>query len=425
VTVTVNQRQTISGVFTYYNLLNSPLHDVTVELYPTGDYSTLVATTTTSATGAYSFTNICPGNYDIVATSTQPTTDAVNVTDAAQVNYWPTSLYAIEKVRFFAGDVTNENYMNATDAQLIQQNFVYGLAFTRDDWSFWEANKNINSNPPASNSYPSVTLAVGSDKTMNMHGLCTGDFNRSFNPGLKSTASRTVSLVCNSSIQVKADQQFDLPVRMEKAYAVGAVSLILNFPSDLVEVTDVLFNSGEGQLNWVVSGNELRIGWNSLAAEDFAALDNLLTLRMKTTAAFTKGKSVRISLAPDPLNELADERYEVIGDAILGVDVVEASPTGISDHHGAQGITLRNYPNPFAQYTTLDYTIPFNGDVTLEIRNALGVVVDVLVNESQTAGRHTLTFDAHILPQGVYTASLRLSGNNDELFKTIKMVLNK
>ena len=63
--------------------------------------------------------------------------------------------------------------------------------------------------------------------------------------------------------------------------------------------------------------------------------------------------------------------------------------------------------------------------MTLEIRNALGVVVDVLVNEMQAAGRHTLKFEANILPQGVYTASIRLTGKNDDLFRTIKMVLNK
>jgi hypothetical protein len=425
VTVTVNQRQKISGVITYYNVLNTPLNGVTVKLYEPGNYTSFISSVQTNGSGYYEFTNICPGVYEIGAASGQPTTDAVNVTDAAQVNYWPTSLYAIEKVRFFAGDVTDENYINATDAQRIQMNFVYGLAFDRGDWSFWEANKNINTNPPAADPYPSVTLPVGSDKTMNIHGLCTGDFNRSFIPGLKNAASSTVSLIYQGSKQVGNNEEFDLPVRIVNPSSVGAVSLIFNIPSDLIEVNDVLINTTGGQLNWAVNGNELRIGWNSLVPITLASLDNLITLRMKTTSAFVKGSSFRITLAPDPLNELANDNYEVIGNVVLGVDVIEASSNGIVDPSAAEGILLRNYPNPFANFTTLDYTLPYNGNVTLEIRNSLGVTVNILVKEMQTRGKHHLNFDASNLPQGVYTASIRLTGKSDDMFKTIKIVIHR
>ncbi|MEI7724996.1 MAG: hypothetical protein WCK09_07810, partial [Bacteroidota bacterium] len=425
VTVTVNQRHKISGVFTYYNLINTPLKDVKVKLYPTGNYSVAIATDTTNDLGYYEFPDLCPGTYDIVARSDRETTDAVNVTDAAQVNYWPTSLYTIEKVRFFAGDVTNDNYLNATDAQRIQKNFVYGMDFDRDKWTFWDVGKTINTNYPSPEPFPIITLAAGSDKTVNMYGLATGDFNRSFIPGAKNMASSTVNLIYNSSRQVSSNQEFDLPVRMVNPSGVGAVSLILNFPSDLVEVKDVMMNSINGQLNWAVNGNELRIGWNSLVPVTLAALDNLITLRMKTTSAFVKGSSVRISLAPNLLNELANDHYEVIGNAILGVDVMEASPNGIADQSAAEGIKLRNYPNPFANFTTLDYTLPYNGNVMLEIRNSLGVMMSVLVNELQERGKHTLNFDAGNLAQGVYTASIRLTGKSDDLFKTIKIVIHR
>jgi hypothetical protein len=146
---------------------------------------------------------------------------------------------------------------------------------------------------------------------------------------------------------------------------------------------------------------------------------------LKTSGEFIKGTSIRMSLAPDPLNELADDHYDVIEDAVLIVDVVEASPNGIGINSAGTGLNIRNYPNPFAGYTTIEYTLPFNGNVMLEIRNSLGMVVEILVNELQTSGKHSLKFDASVLPSGVYTASIRLSGKSDELIKTIKMVNNK
>jgi len=47
---------------------------------------------------------------------------------------------------------------------------------------------------------------------------------------------------------------------------VGAVSLIMDFPSDDVEITDVILTSDpESGLQYSIKGNELRIGWYSLA----------------------------------------------------------------------------------------------------------------------------------------------------------------
>jgi len=184
-------------------------------------------------------------------------------------------------------------------------------------------------------------------------------------------------------------------------------------------------NGTGGQLDWTVKGNELRIGWNSMTPLDQAAATTLLTLHLKTTASFTAGKSIRFTLAADPLNELADGSYNVIGDALLGVDVISYSPIGINELPGVNSLSLSNHPNPFNRLTTVTWTLPFAGNVTLEIRNLLGVVVKELVNEPETCGDHSLKYDAGNLEPGIYTATIRLSNDNDEIVKTIKLVSNR
>ncbi len=65
-----------------------------------------------------------------------------------------------------------------------------------------------------------------------------------------------------------------------------------------------------------------------------------------------------------------------------------------------------NYPNPFNPVTTIDYTIPVNGMVTIKVFDTLGREVVTLVNEQKKSGRYSVKFDAAKLPSGIYYYTL-------------------
>jgi len=89
----------------------------------------------------------------------------------------------------------------------------------------------------------------------------------------------------------------------------------------------------------------------------------------------------------------------------------------------------QSYPNPFNPTTTIRFTIPENGIVTLKVFDALGNEVATLVNEEKPAGEYEVEFsakggsasggNAYSLPSGVYFYTLS-SGN---FFSTKKMIL--
>ncbi|MFA7288174.1 MAG: YCF48-related protein [Melioribacteraceae bacterium] len=54
---------------------------------------------------------------------------------------------------------------------------------------------------------------------------------------------------------------------------------------------------------------------------------------------------------------------------------------------------LQNYPNPFNPSTTIEYQLPKEGNVKLEVYNSLGQLVNVLVNTSQSTGNHKLVWN--------------------------------
>ena len=66
-----------------------------------------------------------------------------------------------------------------------------------------------------------------------------------------------------------------------------------------------------------------------------------------------------------------------------------------------------NNPNPFTSSTTLTYTLPENGHVSLRILDMTGSVVRQEFNDNaEAAGPHSVTIDLHGEPNGVYVSEL-------------------
>lgn len=68
---------------------------------------------------------------------------------------------------------------------------------------------------------------------------------------------------------------------------------------------------------------------------------------------------------------------------------------------------VQNYPNPFNPSTTIRFSLPRAGFVTLKIYNMLGEEVATLVHEQHAAGEHRVQWQPHDLPSGVYVYRLQ------------------
>ena len=69
----------------------------------------------------------------------------------------------------------------------------------------------------------------------------------------------------------------------------------------------------------------------------------------------------------------------------------------------------RVYPNPFNPITSINYTLSNMDYVTLSIYNLAGQLIETLVNNQQESGSHTLTWDAALLPSGMYFLRMETS----------------
>ncbi len=180
-------------------------------------------------------------------------------------------------------------------------------------------------------------------------------------------------------------------------------------------------------------------GIDTIANADQAA--NSWTLHLTPTAADFISVDTSLALAPRQADgSLPDNglfRLKATSQFIdKGVDVglaysgsapdmgaFEYKPmTNISDEIGAKSYYLhQNYPNPFNPSTKISYSINNAGYVSLEVYDILGKRVARLINEIQSAGSHTATFEAAGMPSGVYYYKLQAGAYSE----TKKMLLIK
>jgi len=82
--------------------------------------------------------------------------------------------------------------------------------------------------------------------------------------------------------------------------------------------------------------------------------------------------------------------------------------------------SAKNYPNPFNPTTTINYTLKESASVRVTIYDRLGREVVTLVDESQSAGTHSVDFNASNLPSGVYF--YRIKANDKTEVKKMNFV---
>lgn len=116
-----------------------------------------------------------------------------------------------------------------------------------------------------------------------------------------------------------------------------------------------------------------------------------------------------VALAMTEYDPLFEDSGTFVPDAIYLLTELafgEGAVSGEDDEPALAFALDPNYPNPFADHTTLGYAIPEAAPVRLDVYDLLGRHVATLVDDDLEAGRHEARFDADGLASGTYIARL-------------------
>ena len=82
--------------------------------------------------------------------------------------------------------------------------------------------------------------------------------------------------------------------------------------------------------------------------------------------------------------------------------VLIATTNIVANNIPKEFLLCQNYPNPFNPTTTLEFGVPVDSKVKVEVYNILGQLIAVLVDEVRQAGYYKVTFGSQSMPSGVY-----------------------
>jgi hypothetical protein len=221
----------------------------------------------------------------------------------------------------------------------------------------------------------------------------------------------------NSSIWITdvagdAGTQVQVEVFAQNSSPVDHLTLPLRLTSQAVKIVSADFSgtrSQSGDPIFTVQDDQhftLDVAWNGTALAAGAGPVARLILEL---AAQAPSQLVYVDTAGDFGFRLAGGSQTVEVPAFTRGTVTLHTPTGVGDDPTRPWAfaLLPNYPNPFNPSTCISYTLSTPGRVRLEVFNTLGRRVAALVDEYQSAGVHSVTWDGHDalggpVPSGVY-----------------------
>ena len=396
-----NDSMIISGGVNYANSVSSSMNNTKMKLIESG---ILVDSTATNSSGEYSFAPVPTLGYNLNSIPVQ-TWGGVNATDALLILNHTVHISTLTGIKLAAADMNLSSTVNATDALYAMNRFT----------------GNISSFPSGDLFMEIDTVIVDiSHVTYNLKMLWFGDVNGSYFPTSKK-AGTSVSLAVGGLMEVPSFTEFNLPITIKKSAEVGAISFGFFYPEEFFEITGVTM--AENRNNFIHSAKNglFRFAWSDLNPVSPKDEEMIVTVKMRSQDLSGLMDGFTFGLYDE--SEFADRLGQVIPDVILDIPGIKSKTYGIDDPD--MQFFLNVHPNPFRDFTTIDFTLNTESSVTVNLCDLFGKIVKSIEATSYLAGSHRVLIKRDNIAPGIYLLKVDIVAHGKVSSKIIKVVVSK
>jgi|GEM_PF-2691424 len=206
-------------------------------------------------------------------------------------------------------------------------------------------------------------------------------------------------------IPIAANQIISLPINIVNGSNIYSFESKVNYDKNVLKFEG--FESSENLSGFVVEVIEDSESISIFAASSSSEISegSFFNLKFSLKEGLTDGSSV-VEMSRLRFNE--NPEVENAGSSVLTI------VTGIEDESKnlpKEFSLSQNYPNPFNPSTTIAYSLPEASNVNITIFNALGQIVESLVDASYSAGVYTYSWNASDMASGIYLVKISARGN--------------
>lgn len=399
--IVIKRPHALNGTFTYNNATSIPLDSLWVFIKQNG---ITIDSVQSASNGSYFFPQIFDGTYTISAATHKPW-GGVNGADGLKIMRHFTGLEDLTiPVRKTAADVNNTININGTDAVKVQLRFVgIDSTFARGDWTFEKHGGG------------DTVIMAGVNQTVNFYGLCVGDVNGSHIPAPGAKNTYDLELIAEKILMAGNGQELYLPVSIDMDESIGALSLDLDYPKELITIEEVttmkgvpFFQSKDGNLKAV---------WADLNPIRTLPYEPIAYIKVKTSDQFYSGSKVQFRNGSE-MTEFADRD----GNPIHGLKVFIPEIQYTSDIDKRSLIIC---PNPAKQYTSVIFRLTEVGQVSLVIYDLLGRQIQSYNVQSNSEGLNKLDLNVSNLAKGEYILELQFDGKTESTRQIGRLIVTQ
>ncbi|MEI7725305.1 MAG: T9SS type A sorting domain-containing protein, partial [Bacteroidota bacterium] len=402
VSILLGANVTISGYVSYDNSFATKLNGVTVQLHNSSNV--VVGTTVTADNpangqhGYYAFTDTPNGPYTLSG-SYDGAWGGNNATDALIVQLNIIGSYPLYGIRDSVADVNASYTITGLDALYIKLRTIGSInSYPAGDWKILDK----------------VFTLSGSPVIEDLTALCTGDVNGSFIPaGFKETSF--LSVIEDGIVTVPENEPFVYNIHSSRDADLGAMTLFLGYDQNRYDITGIA-SATEG-MKYSLGEGEISIAWADTKPMKVNSGDLVLSLNMQVKDKISEPSRVFTIKNGSEFADIFASPY----------DNFDLKMPNVVTPDGSQDISMYNYPNPFANTTTIVYTLPEAGHATLVLTDLYGKTISTLIDQPDKAGSHTVTVDPAALNMmpGVYLYKIIFDSATDTYVKVNKMVFTR
>jgi hypothetical protein len=266
-------------------------------------------------------------------------------------------------------------------------------------------------------------------------GNGNGSMLSTINPGtklyrLRLTNSNSWIISGTNLIDITTSAQYPISFT---AYVSGSNTIIGANRTVLNEFTGTLLPVELSSFASTSQGRNVSINWSTQTEKNSDRFEVERTLQSSTSwSTIASVKAAGLSNSPKSYSysdaELQSGKYQyrlkmIDNDGSYEYSRIENTEVAIPKDFAIS----QNYPNPFNPSTKIDYQLPADAKILIDIYNIVGQKLVELVNREQSAGYYTVDFGASELASGIYiyrlAASDKVTGKSFSLVK--KMILLK
>jgi hypothetical protein len=225
-----------------------------------------------------------------------------------------------------------------------------------------------------------------------------------------------IVLVVNMILGISEPDMYSSDVNQDGAInvldIVGIVNIILDSRGENATKCTLYNKNGSISISadGIIDAIQLKVRHDEnieIQLTEYSLLSEMNTIRNQTTIIIVAPES-------DAILE-ADGEIEIL-------EIIAANSSGVIQITKPEAFAILSaYPNPFNPSTSLNYSIPENGYLQINIYDLTGRLVESLYGDYTSAGEHVINWNADVYSSGVYLAEFQYKNT----LKTQKLILMK